>query len=206
LSLLPLKRYHGEEYAATLARLDTIESNDNFANRSAHSEGAFDFFSPSTSTPRSSTLGSVHCHNPSKLLRKEEESREQVDLGNVLIVDDSETVRRYLLRSLVGIAKSSVAEDGDEAIALVKRALQGGEAGRKEEMMDVILVDAKMPRKNGSLVIEEIRGLGYVGLIVGMCSARSLQSMQEKLLACGADAVLPKPLHVGSLERLVQGE
>jgi two-component system, chemotaxis family, chemotaxis protein CheY len=67
---------------------------------------------------------------------------------NVLVADDSSTMRKIIIRSLqaIGVPNTTEAKDGDEAIAIFK---QGG--------IDVVLTDWNMPGKTGLEVIKEIR-------------------------------------------------
>jgi two-component system, LytTR family, response regulator len=71
---------------------------------------------------------------------------------SVLVVDDEPLARRRLttiLRQLPGVRLAGEAEDGDEAVALI-RTLKP----------DVVLLDVKMPGLNGFDVLEALRGPG----------------------------------------------
>jgi two-component system, chemotaxis family, chemotaxis protein CheY len=67
---------------------------------------------------------------------------------NVLVADDSSTMRKIIIRSLqaIGVPDATEAKDGEEAISLFK---QGG--------IDMVLTDWNMPGKTGLDVIREIR-------------------------------------------------
>jgi two-component system, chemotaxis family, chemotaxis protein CheY len=67
---------------------------------------------------------------------------------NVLVADDSSTMRKIIIRSLqgIGVPNAVEAKDGEEAIALFK---QGG--------IDAVLTDWNMPGKTGLDVLKEIR-------------------------------------------------
>ena len=71
---------------------------------------------------------------------------------NVLVADDSSTMRKIIIRSLqaIGVASATEAKDGEEAISLFK---QGG--------FDMVLTDWNMPGKTGLDVIREIRVAEY---------------------------------------------
>ena len=73
-------------------------------------------------------------------------------LLTVLVVDDEPLARRRLttiLRQLPGVRLAGEAEDGDEAVQLI-RTLKP----------DVVLLDVKMPGLNGFDVLEALKGSG----------------------------------------------
>jgi two-component system, chemotaxis family, chemotaxis protein CheY len=65
-----------------------------------------------------------------------------------LVVDDSATMRKIIIRSLNAIGISSVVEaaDGSQAVALFK-----------PDTFDLVLTDWNMPGKSGLEVVQEIR-------------------------------------------------
>ena len=67
---------------------------------------------------------------------------------NVLVADDSGTMRKIIIRSLnaVGIKSAVEAADGDQAVALFKPGT-----------FDLVLTDWNMPGKTGLEVAEAIR-------------------------------------------------
>jgi two-component system, chemotaxis family, chemotaxis protein CheY len=66
----------------------------------------------------------------------------------ILVADDSGTMRKIIIRSLLalGVKDTIEAKDGDEAVALFKN---GG--------INLVLTDWNMPGKNGLQVTSEIR-------------------------------------------------
>ncbi len=69
----------------------------------------------------------------------------------ILIVDD-EATNRFLLKShLAELGEADCAEDGEQAVEAVKRALKAGEP------FDLICLDIEMPRKNGHQTLQELR-------------------------------------------------
>jgi two-component system chemotaxis response regulator CheY len=69
---------------------------------------------------------------------------------NILVADDSSTMRKIILRSLqaVGVPSATEACDGEEAVNLFKQS-----------PFDLVLTDWNMPKKNGLDVIREIRAI-----------------------------------------------
>ena len=67
---------------------------------------------------------------------------------NVLVADDSGTMRKIIIRSLNAVGVSSIVEaaDGSQAVALFKPGT-----------FDLVLTDWNMPGKSGLDVIREIR-------------------------------------------------
>ncbi len=75
---------------------------------------------------------------------------------NILLVEDSPTdvlITREALESAKVINNLQVAEDGVEALAILRR--QGKHAGSPRP--DLILLDLNLPRKDGREVLQEIK-------------------------------------------------
>ena len=66
----------------------------------------------------------------------------------VLVADDSSTMRKIIIRSLlaVGIPEATEAADGEEAVNTFRPG-----------QFDLVLTDWNMPGKNGLQVVQEIR-------------------------------------------------
>jgi CheY-like chemotaxis protein len=117
----------------------------------------------------------------------------------LLVADDSETVLLMLQRRLEMEGYEVVtATDGVEALDRLR------EAGSNEP--DVILLDAMMPNKSGTEVLEEIRGAGSE-IPVLMISAHLDAQEPDRMRALGATDVIPKPFEwedlIGKIEELV---
>jgi CheY-like chemotaxis protein len=103
----------------------------------------------------------------------------------LLVADDSETVLLMLERRLEMEGYEVVtATDGVEALERLR------EAGSDEP--DVILLDAMMPNKSGTEVLEEIRGKGSKIPVV-MISAHLDAQEPDRMRSLGATDVIPKP-------------
>lgn len=106
-------------------------------------------------------------------------------MTRLLVADDSETVLLMLQRRLEMEGYEVVtATDGVEALDRLR------EAGANEP--DVILLDAMMPNKSGTEVLEELRGAGSK-IPVLMISAHLDAQEPERMRKLGATDVIPKP-------------
>mmetsp|Transcript_10480 Transcript_10480/g.30652 ORF Transcript_10480/g.30652 Transcript_10480/m.30652 type:complete len:929 (+) Transcript_10480:192-2978(+) len=123
----------------------------------------------------------------------------------VLIVDDARSNRKLLMRLLT--KRDNVcdeAENGEEAVEMVKAAAKRGEAP-----YDVILLDYEMPVMNGPTAAREIQAVFSSGafnqhhpsFIVGV-TGNFMDEDIKYFKQCGANAVLPKPFKVQELENL----
>ena len=122
-------------------------------------------------------------------------------MTRLLVADDSETVLLMLQRRLEMEGYEVVtATDGVEALDRLR------ELGSREP--DVILLDAMMPNKSGTEVLEEIRGKGSEIPVV-MISAHLDAQEPERMRKLGATDVVPKPFEwedlIGVIEELANG-
>jgi DNA-binding response OmpR family regulator len=122
-------------------------------------------------------------------------------LTRLLVADDSETVLLMLQRRLEMEGYEVVtATDGVEALDRLR------EAGAQEP--DVILLDAMMPNKSGTEVLEEIRGEGSK-IPVLMISAHLDAQEPERMRKLGANDIVPKPFEwedlIGKIEEVKRG-
>jgi CheY-like chemotaxis protein len=118
----------------------------------------------------------------------------------LLVADDSETVLLMLQRRLEMEGYEVVtATDGVEALDRLR------EAGSNQP--DVILLDAMMPNKSGTEVLEEIRGAGSE-IPVLMISAHLDAQEPERMRSLGATDIIPKPFEwedlIGKIEEVTR--
>jgi len=111
----------------------------------------------------------------------------------VLIVDDEPNI----VTSLVFLMKksgyeTSVARDGDEALAEVERFGP-----------DLVLLDVMMPRRDGFEVCQLLRAAGHTRLKIILLTAKGRETEVAKGLAIGADAYVTKPFSTRDLVDLV---
>jgi len=72
----------------------------------------------------------------------------------------------------------------------------------KKRHFDLVLTDINMPNMNGFELTKALRDAGFDGLIIGVTAATEGEEM-DKLLALGANAVLPKPITVRVLKEVL---
>ncbi len=116
---------------------------------------------------------------------------------NVLVVDDSPSVRRVL----TGLVErcgwtATVARDGLEALELLQQA------GNRP---DVVLSDIEMPRMDGYELLSTVRSLpGLTALPVVMITSRSAEKHRKRAMDLGASAYVAKPYQEDSLVELIR--
>ena len=107
----------------------------------------------------------------------------------VLVADDSSTMRKIILRSLlaVGVPGATEAADGNEAVAMFKP----GE-------FDLVLTDWNMPGKSGLEVVQAIRAMdAKVPIIMVTTEAEKARVMQA--IEAGVSDYLVKPFTADTL-------
>ena len=113
--------------------------------------------------------------------------------GKVLIVDDEPNIvisLQFLMKK--SGFETSVARDGDEALAEVERFRP-----------DLVLLDVMMPRRDGYEVCQLLRSSGWTELKIVMLSAKGRESEMAKGLGIGADAYVTKPFSTAELVETV---
>jgi CheY-like chemotaxis protein len=89
---------------------------------------------------------------------------------HILIVDDSKMNRKMVSKFLKGDDYlCDEAEDGLEAIRMVKENLDTFERGEIRKPYHAILMDSTMPLCNGPTATMKIREMGYSGEYIHMC-------------------------------------
>jgi len=110
----------------------------------------------------------------------------------VLFADDDAVIRQFSGKILDKLgAEVIIAQDGAQALDQYRAS-----------GADLVVTDIMMPNLDGIELTRELRTRGFKGLIVG-CSAATVGDELAKLLAAGADAVLPKPLSSKALTHLI---
>ena len=119
----------------------------------------------------------------------------------MLVVDDAASSRKMLIRLLRGRCRTCVeAEDGQQAVQLVRAALAGGP---NVQPIDLIIMDSEMPVLDGLQATTLIREMGYKGAIFGVKGNASEEDVAT-FISQGADAVLPKPLDIKAFDLAVK--
>jgi diguanylate cyclase (GGDEF)-like protein len=111
---------------------------------------------------------------------------------NILIIDDSETIREQIVRTLEEVAlfeRIHQAGDGIEAFKILL-----------EKKIDLVLCDLEMPRLDGTKLLgmiatrEELRDIPVI-----MLTGREDRESKIKLLGQGASDYITKPFDAGEL-------
>jgi class 3 adenylate cyclase len=105
----------------------------------------------------------------------------------VLVVDDSRTLRKLLIRELNGMGITHISEAGDGNEALVRL---------REDPPDLMLLDMEMPELDGLGVLKAVKSspdLSYLPVI--MVSSAELFEKTVECIQIGADDYLPKPFN-----------
>jgi len=118
-------------------------------------------------------------------------------MSRILVADDSETVLLMLQRRLeMSGYEVSTATDGEQVL----------EAIAGDELPDLILLDAMMPRLSGVDALRRLRENGCEIPVV-MISAHLDAQEPERMTTLGADGTVPKPFDwdelIGEIERLI---
>ena len=117
----------------------------------------------------------------------------------VLIADDEPNIVTSLkfLMTKSGF-ETSVARDGDEALAEVERF-----------QPDLVLLDVMMPKRDGFEVCQMLRAAGQTQIKIILLTAKGRETEVAKGLAVGADAYVTKPFStrdlVEQVNRLLAG-
>ena len=116
---------------------------------------------------------------------------------HVLVVDDRRDIR-FLSRKFLSDAGATVceAEDGEEAVATVTNAMQGGRA------FDIVVLDMQMPKLDGYETAKALRKLGYSGPIIAL-TADAMQGDMSRCIECGCNDYLSKPIDKALLRQKV---
>ncbi len=103
----------------------------------------------------------------------------------ILVVDDEPLFRKMLRKFLVGEGFSVIeARDGDEAILAYKN-----------QRADVVLLDVRMPRKDGLETLRELKANDHEARVM-MLTAVCDEVVIDQALADGAADYVTKPINL----------
>ena len=152
---------------------------------------------PAVVPPRKRSNGKVggHTRRASVVLRC---------FSRVLVVDDSEIIRKMVCRSLKPIGfQCQQAEDGQQCVDIMENMRRNKENDPSFLGIDLILMDYEMPRLTGPLAVAKLRELGITTPVIGV-TGNVLKEDSEYYLQCGANKVIHKPFTIKTLERVLQ--
>jgi two-component system chemotaxis response regulator CheY len=106
-------------------------------------------------------------------------------MKNILVVDDSPTMRRMVAASLRSLSDVGFGEAGSGLEAIERLALAP---------VDLMILDLNMPDMHGMEVIEFVRGhQAYRGIPIIVLTTRGDEASRQDALAAGATHYLTKP-------------
>jgi two-component system chemotaxis response regulator CheY len=118
-------------------------------------------------------------------------------MPNILVVEDSPTMRQLISFAMKRISGSKVIEATDGVDALKKIS---------SEKIDLILCDINMPVMDGLKLVSLVRGNpSYKDIPIIMITTEGAEEDRKRALAIGANAYLPKPIQTQELIKLVNG-
>lgn len=134
--------------------------------------------------------------HPSKAIGLERYEQDKLSNITILIVDDEENVREYLNEILKTKCKTIfIAQDGIEAVECYKK---------NWDIIDVIVMDIKMPGMNGFKAIRKILQINPKAKVIAQ-TAYAISGDKEKCLEVGFIDYIAKPIKKEELfEKLLQ--
>jgi len=116
-------------------------------------------------------------------------------MPNILVVEDSPTMRQLIGFAVKRIPDSKVIEATDGVDALKKLSSQ---------KIDIILADINMPIMDGLKLVSLVKNNpSYKDIPVIMITTEGAEEDKKRALAIGANAYLTKPIQTQELMKLV---
>jgi two-component system chemotaxis response regulator CheY len=116
-------------------------------------------------------------------------------MPNILVVEDSPTMRQLISFAIKRIPNSHVIEATDGVDALKKLS---------SEKIDLILADINMPVMDGLKLVSLVRGNpAYKDIPVIIVTTEGAEEDRKRALSIGANAYLPKPIQTQELIKVV---
>jgi two-component system chemotaxis response regulator CheY len=116
-------------------------------------------------------------------------------MPNILVVEDSPTMRQLISFAIKRIPNSRVIEATDGVDALKKLS---------SEKIDLILADINMPVMDGLKLVSLVRGNpAYKDIPVIIVTTEGAEEDRKRALSIGANAYLPKPIQTQELIKVV---
>jgi len=116
-------------------------------------------------------------------------------MPNILVVEDSPTMRQLLSFAMKRIANTKVIEATDGVDALKKLS---------SEKVDIILADINMPVMDGLKLVSLVRNNPlYKDIPVIIITTEGAKEDRERAMALGANGYIPKPIQTQELIKMV---
>lgn len=119
-------------------------------------------------------------------------------MANILIVDDSSTMRKIISRSLrqAGLPVDEVLEAAD--------GIEGLNVLASGKVVDLILSDINMPNMDGLEFIKQVRANGN-GVPIVMITTEGGEEILQEAMTSGASASIKKPFTPEQLQEKLGG-
>ena len=116
-------------------------------------------------------------------------------MPNILVVEDSPTMRQLISFAMKRIPNARVIEATDGVDALKKLS---------SDKIDLILADINMPVMDGLKLVSLVRGNPvFKDIPIIMVTTEGAEEDRKRAIAIGANAYLPKPIQTQELLKLV---
>lgn len=116
-------------------------------------------------------------------------------MPNILVVEDSPTMRQLITFAMKRISNARVIEATDGVDALKKLSA---------EKVDLILADINMPVMDGLKLVSLVKNnQSYKDIPVVIITTEGAREDKERAMAIGANAYLAKPIQTQELIKLV---
>jgi two-component system chemotaxis response regulator CheY len=116
-------------------------------------------------------------------------------MPNILVVEDSPTMRQLLSFAMKRIPNTKVIEATDGVDALKKLS---------SEKIDIILADINMPVMDGLKLVSLVRNNPlYKDIPVIIITTEGAKEDRERAMALGANGYIPKPIQTQELIKMV---
>ena len=120
---------------------------------------------------------------------------DELKLNNILVVDDSPTMRRMVITSLGSLRSVKSTQAGSGLEAIERLAI---------EPVDLMVLDLNMPDMHGMEVIDFVRKHhAYRNIPIVVLTTKSDDSSRKEALAAGANRYLTKPFDPRQLADIV---
>jgi two-component system chemotaxis response regulator CheY len=116
-------------------------------------------------------------------------------MPNILVVEDSPTMRQLISFAIKRIPESKIIEATDGIDALKKLS---------SEKIDIILADINMPIMDGLKLVSLVRNNpSYQNIPIIIITTEGAEEDKKRAIAIGANAYLTKPIQTQELMKLV---
>ena len=120
---------------------------------------------------------------------------DEVKTNNILVVDDSPTMRRMVITSLGSLQRVKSTQAGNGLEAIERLAM---------EPVDLMVLDLNMPDMHGMEVIDFMRShQAYRDIPIVVLTTKDEEASRKEALAAGANRYLTKPFDPRKLADVV---